>query len=891
MDLQTVHKHVQQHAELLALDIDCISTGDPNAIAAIVSDYPGETEAVTKVPLTGTSGKALWRLFQKYNIADQRQFYISNAIKEVVARNANAKQHLLWKEVLLAELALLPNLKYVFAMGGQATAMLTGEDNVTNWRGSVVELQLGTRTIYVMPTFNPAYVFEKDRTTQQYIDTIRIALLLLDCRKFVRLVANGYTKHRVNHIVIRTLKQFDRLCNVLLAAEYVSYDIEHWNRQTACIGFAVSSHFTYVLPFCDTEKSLWSAEDELYIRMRLQKVFDTTKAKFIGQNCMTDATWLWFKDRIRPPKHWFDTMLAHHYLYSTMPHSLAALTTQYTWHPYYKDEGTEWLYTGDMKKYWGYNAKDCALTFHIAFRLYAELRNRGLLDSFMSNVIAFDAECIRTTALGIQTDKAQVIKYDIEYTQKLEAQRNDLYAIIAFAVSLDEFREVHANKVRGNAIKRAHKAGVGELAEKRANDAEKRFTKNSDFKLSSHEHLKTLFVLMHLPGAEHVSTDKYQFDSWLNSYSVSEDKKDILRKIQQQRKDEKFYSTYVKVRLDNDNRCRYQYNQTGTRTAPGRLSGSQNFWHTGTNMQNQTGRARAQFIADCDEIILHELDGYERLQICEEYGELDPYVFIYIDGEQAEARYVAYCAVSPKYPDGIVKWQEEFEYARTHPGELDCHRALAARMFNKPYAQIPKDDWISEGVPSERYLGKRARHGLNYRMYYPTFAIRTNISESQAQYIYSVYHKETPELRAWWQHEDELAKTNLRSRRGAHIIRNSFGRELVYHCEFTDKSTESIIAFKPQSSIGDWMKVTWLKCHNDARWPHDKGRLLLNVHDAIIGMVKRSVAKTCLKIMIEHAETPIIVNDKPLIIPASAMLSYPDEFGKHRWSNMQKVHL
>jgi len=74
-------------------------------------------------------------------------------------------------------------------------------------------------------------------------------------------------------------------------------------------------------------------------------------------------------------------------------------------------------------------------------------------------------------------------------------------------------------------------------------------------------------------------------------------------------------------------------------------------------------------------------------------------------------------------------------------------------------------------------------------------------------------------------------------------------------------------------------------------------------------MATPKYAKTCLKIMKKHAESPITIQDvylhppEKLIIPAELKQSYPtswdrqskkfveDQKGYHRWSHLKEVHL
>jgi hypothetical protein len=96
--------------------------------------------------------------------------------------------------------------------------------------------------------------------------------------------------------------------------------------------------------------------------------------------------------------------------------------------------------------------------------------------------------------------------------------------------------------------------------------------------------------------------------------------------------------------------------------------------------------------------------------------------FSYYDMSQIEARIVACLAHIPK-------WLSQFNAARLNPGTYDAHCALAAEMFKVPYEQVPTHDRDGEGRPTIRYIAKRCRHGLNYRM------APTDLPRSQAYHL------------------------------------------------------------------------------------------------------------------------------------------------------------
>lgn len=276
-------------------------------------------------------------------------------------------------------------------------------------------------------------------------------------------------------------------------------------------------------------------------------------------------------------------------------------------------------------------------------------------------------------------------------------------------------------------------------------------------------------------------------------------------------------------------------------------------------MQNQPARAYPMFIAD------------------------PGYCFVYFDLEQAEARFVGWDA-------GIAKWIKDFEYARLNPGEgFDCHRSLAADMFDMAYEDVPKEDRLEDGTITERFKGKRSRHGLNYVMGPGTLADSTGMSTADAIDAYRRYHEATPELAGtdkggkhvdgWW----DKVWTKFRKDR---VLYNAYGRRLIAVGPIKDDLKTTVVAFKPQSSIGDKVNRCIYLCHEDSRWPIGEARIVLNIHDAIITLCKHEHKELVASIMKKHAEEPMQVNGKELIIPAAIKFSHPDEDGVHRWSTI-----
>jgi len=285
-------------------------------------------------------------------------------------------------------------------------------------------------------------------------------------------------------------------------------------------------------------------------------------------------------------------------------------------------------------------------------------------------------------------------------------------------------------------------------------------------------------------------------------------------------------------------------------------------WGSGLNMQNIPEAAKDMFVAP--------------------HG----WVFSYYDMSQIEARIVACLA-------GITKWRTQFEQARLNPGTYDSHCALAGDMFKLPYEQVPRQDRTADGKPTIRYVAKRCRHGLNYRMAADKLATVTGLPPVEAEQAYRLYHMASPEVQLWW--DDVLA---LVKRDGS--LTTCLGRRWLLLERYDPAVLDSVIAFEPQSINGDWTSSVIYKCHADKEWP-PTARVVINIHDALVALNKHEDGEAVRSIMQRHAEQPIWINSvqnrlrgidkpEPMIVPAELGVSLPDVNGVHRWSTIEKLH-
>lgn len=811
----------ENRAAMADLQLECGMSGSFLSEIAVVAEAPGGSEVAQGLPLVGASGRVWWDDAKRYAKLNRSDCYITNVCKRQVQFAANddlkkavGKHELTaWQELLRWELEQLPNLKFIVIQGNYALEAISGRTGITRWRGSVFDVQIGTRRVRAVCFNNPAMCLRDPK--------LRITFGM-DCAKLARVLDGTWREHsiitHINPSYNQALQWLDKMAREGLP---ISSDIEVIHGETACIGFANSDKEAMCIAFRNMDDNLYTLDQERTIRRNISSLYRNRATQHVMQNGHFDCTWLWFKDKIAPQPLYFDTMLAHHTLYPTMPHNLGFLTTQYTDHPYYKDEKDDWRDVGNVDNFWIYNAKDCALTHSVHTHLRAELQEQKLYKFFIEHVMRLQPHLIRMTVGGLKVDMQlkERIKSELEVTleQKLQA----FHTAVAEATG----------------------------------DADYKPNPKSPKQMS-----ELWFSKLRLVGRG-TSTDATNRETMFKHPRTPEAARRVITTCNSYVEDSKFYSTYADSRADDDGRMRCEYKQIGVQSAPGRLSSAQTMWGSGMNLQNQPDRAKPMFIAD------------------------EGYCFVYIDGSQAEARVVGWKA-------RIAKWIEQFERARLEGG-YDAHCALAADMFNIPYDDVPTFDRYDEAHPfregdlifpggvTVRFVAKRCRHGLNYRMAADRLALTTGLPIEVALDAYSKYHRQTPEIKAWWlDTEKEVKKERM--------LFNAFGRRYLQLEPTTPENLDSIVAFYPQSTVGDLLNRVIYKCHDDVKWPKT-ARMVLNIHDALISTCRIEDAHHVARIMVKHAEEPLLINGMPLIIPADAAISVADATGTHRWSSIKKV--
>ena len=205
--------------------------------------------------------------------------------------------------------------------------------------------------------------------------------------------------------------------------------------------------------------------------------------------------------------------------------------------------------------------------------------------------------------------------------------------------------------------------------------------------------------------------------------------------------------------------------------------------------------------------------------------------------------------------------------------------------------------------PSMQSPGIPAYGGRNQNLIGLVRSLITVTAKHRVNIIFTA-HVTTPELEKWWNAEE----INFRKTK---TVYNALGRRFRVIQRIDDEVLKSIVAFYPQSTIGDKITRVWYQSESDDKWPDD-ARVAIDVHDNLVCIASPRTIKTALAIMIKYAEEPIPVRNiftnrtEQLIIPAEAKMSYPvsyvlkddatwdyveDPKGVHRWSHLKKVKL
>ena len=580
--------------------------GNRNAKIWLIGEAPGEQEEKQGRPFIGGAGKVLDGILHEVGI-QRSDTYIDNVIQRRPPENnfnifykdkgkKTPTDELLAAHQRVRELikAYKPNI--VVALGNEALRALTEKNQITHWRGSLLECE----GVKVLPVIQPTMVMKQYEHRPSVV---------LDLHKAKAQSLSPYfpPPYKDNFRFNLSFEETISVIRELHEKEYIAFDIETSQElgQIMCIGFGTSKEEAVCIPIFYSKTSWWTAEEEIAIIKEIRELFAIQKIKFIAQNAQFDLVYLADKwgidvDRVNL---WMDTMIAFHCVYPELKKGLSFLTSIYTNRPYYKNMPGS---GGGPDVLWTYNCLDTVVTYECAMELRKELDEFKTLRFYEENSHKLIKAIIQMQRRGIKIDLDRKKKIDEALQMDLEVATLRLQSVVGYTLNPASPKQMKEFLYEDLGLPPVYKK-----------NALKQQVITAD-----EDALETLDERYNLP---------------------------ILKLIIDIRHINKLLSTYIRAELEPDDRLKCAFiiggnmkdefgeeKKGGTET--GRLSSRSNVYGRGTNLQNipRGDLVRSIFIPDPG---------------C---------VFINADLNKAEARAVAYLAREERLRNMLDNTKEDF---------------------------------------------------------------------------------------------------------------------------------------------------------------------------------------------------------------------------------------
>lgn len=545
--------------------------------------------------------------------------------------------------------------------------------------------------------------------------------------------------------------------------EEISVDIESTitTSEITCVGLATSPTDAMCIPFSVRGGSYWSEDNEGHLWKRLARLLRSPGKRFIYQNFIFESL-MFSKRGIELSRHLYDTMAVAQVLQPELKKGLGSLAKIYTLAEAWKEEH-DWSAKVNPEELWIYNAKDAAITFQVAEMQRKEMAFRNLTSFYDKYVKPLYEPVYEMCARGWNIDKAALAQAETQ----LEAQIADV-----------------TEKVKA---------------------ASRQF--NPDFNPNSPKQLKDLLRNMGIEipvdnGKE--TTDRLAMLKIARKYP----KLEFIQPYLERQKAQKLYSTYAKVKIDDDNRLRFTIIIPGTKS--GRWSSSQTPWETGLNSQNVPSRDRFSKY-NFRQVVVPDKD-------CTLFS---------VDLKNADARVVAWLS-------------KEEKMIHAFGCGSDVYSMTANGIFNQDIRLLPEEE-----RKQKRYLGKKCTLAFMYRMKENTF-IDSCLLESDLQVSYNEakiyrngYFRSWPRIEAWQKLvREEVFKTRK--------LTTPFGRERYFHGRLDDMLWNEACSYIPQSTVADAVNQALIYIHKESNGFLE---ILGQCHDSLLLQCKTMMFAEAIKLI------------------------------------------
>ena len=293
------------------MSITVLGEGKHESKMWFIGEAPGEQEEKHGRPFIGGAGGVLEGVFHQTGIK-RSEVFIDNVIQRRPTKNdfsifyTDKGRNHPTQELLEASQRIRDDINkwkpnIVVALGNEALRAITGKNQITHWRGSL----LSFNGIKVMPALHPAMVMRQYEYRPMLVMDITKAKQESISPLFPKPYQDNFKINPSYKEVIDTLE-------FLETQEYVAFDIETGGEQIICLGFGWSIQDSICIPFFYGNNSWWNSEEELVIVKAIRKLFHSKKVKFIAQNAQFDMIYLGDKLGVEVDNLWMDTMVAFH---------------------------------------------------------------------------------------------------------------------------------------------------------------------------------------------------------------------------------------------------------------------------------------------------------------------------------------------------------------------------------------------------------------------------------------------------------------------------------------------------------------------------------------------------------------------------------------------------
>jgi len=419
------------------MNIEVPGTGPLTATIAIVGEAPGETEAKLGKPFMGESGKKLTALLDRAGIL-RETCYITNVFKfrpknndiapylKIGAKGAKeSPEYTESMRYLTDELAQLPNLRVVVAVGNISLYTLTGLTKIMKRRGSVYSVS-APHPFKILPIIHPAAILRaRGASDVSQADPFMLEYYTVDDLIKAKEIANeNYTDIKRNYIINPSLDQiFTFIADLTLARKPVAFDIETSRQTHELLSIALGNcpEEAICIPFRNYYGDFFTEENEIKVLSTISSLLENPNILKIAHNATFDCAFMLRKYGIKAIPI-FDTMLAHKVLCPDFPKSLEFIASMLAKMPYWKEEGKDGYAEAGKNDdtFWTYNCKDVMVLPEIKTEIELLIASQGNTETLTAQMALLEP-LLYMQARGIKIDQKSLLKLIEKTTEEIEA--------------------------------------------------------------------------------------------------------------------------------------------------------------------------------------------------------------------------------------------------------------------------------------------------------------------------------------------------------------------------------------------------------------------------------------------------------------------------------------